>query len=288
MFFDKKQDEEIIREDLIPRSEFEKLKDLVDVHQNYLNNLYVFYDLKPTPFLKDFKNLSYEMLRLFDNICRKHDLQYWLDYSTLLGALRHNDLISWDDTLNVGMMRNDYMRLIDISDELDFKNIVFDYMKDDDNCQRWLQLRYISNDLELMTVNVYPYDYLIGELPEGIKPKGDVEEIYSKLTFSDKKEKFYCPGIEGIHGKKRRFKFKVRESEILFPLTKLQFGKYEFPAPNNTIKYIRKIYGKKYIDIPREIPKNDKLLKLRGILNIEEILVSSCNGLKKVNDDYDF
>lgn len=288
MFFDKKQDEEIIKEDLIPRSEFEKLEDLVEVHQNYLNNLYVFYDLKPTPFLNAFKNLSYEMLRLFDNICRKNNLQYWIDYATLLGALRHNDLISWDDTLNVGMMRKDYLRLIDISEGLDFDNIIFDYMRDDDNRQRYFQLRYISNDLELVTVNVFPYDYLIGELPEGINPKGDVDEIYSKLNLTDKTEKLYCPGIEGNHGKGRRFKFKARESEILFPLSKLQFGKYEFPAPNNSIKYIRKIYGKKYISIPRRIPKNDKLLKLRGILNIEEILVSSYNELKKVNDDYDF
>ena len=51
MFFDK-SGEEINREDLIPRKDFERLQQVVDVHQDYLNTLYVFYKFKPTPFLE--------------------------------------------------------------------------------------------------------------------------------------------------------------------------------------------------------------------------------------------
>ncbi len=69
---------------------------MVDVHQDYLNNLLVFYKLNPTPFLDNVRNISYEFLRLFDNICNKYGLGYWLDYSTLLGAVRHDDFIPWD------------------------------------------------------------------------------------------------------------------------------------------------------------------------------------------------
>ena len=43
--------EEINKDNLVPRKNFEKLKELVDVHQDYLNNLLVFYKLNPTPFL---------------------------------------------------------------------------------------------------------------------------------------------------------------------------------------------------------------------------------------------
>lgn len=41
MFFDK-SDDKINKDDLIPRKDFEKLKQVVDVHQDYINNLYVF------------------------------------------------------------------------------------------------------------------------------------------------------------------------------------------------------------------------------------------------------
>lgn len=66
--------EEINKDNLVPRKNFEKLKELVDVHQDYLNNLLVFYKLNPTPFLDNVRNISYEFLRLFDNICNKHGL----------------------------------------------------------------------------------------------------------------------------------------------------------------------------------------------------------------------
>ena len=55
-----------------------------------------------------------EMLRVIDGICHRHGLRYWLCSGTLLGAVRHEGYIPWDDDLDIEMMRPDYDRLMEI------------------------------------------------------------------------------------------------------------------------------------------------------------------------------
>ena len=58
--------------------------------------------------LKDIKIIEVDILKRFIEVCDKLGLKYYLMGGTLLGAVRHQGFIPWDDDIDVGMPRKDY------------------------------------------------------------------------------------------------------------------------------------------------------------------------------------
>ena len=63
---------------------------------------------KATGLLRQCQNAGAEMLRIVCRTLEDNNLTYWLDYGTLLGAVRHKGYIPWDDDLDIVMPRKEY------------------------------------------------------------------------------------------------------------------------------------------------------------------------------------
>lgn len=65
--------------------------------------------------LRQCQLVQLHLLHVFDRICKENGLQYLLEGGTLLGAMRHNGFIPWDDDLDVGLPRKDYEKFLKIA-----------------------------------------------------------------------------------------------------------------------------------------------------------------------------
>lgn len=59
-----------------------------------------------------------EVLNVIDKICEKLGIEYFADWGTFLGAIRHHGFIPWDDDFDIVMRREDYDRFYKEAPEL--------------------------------------------------------------------------------------------------------------------------------------------------------------------------
>lgn len=64
--------------------------------------------------LEELKVIEFDLLKVFDEFCKKNNIRYFLAYGTLLGAVRYKKFIPWDDDVDLLIPRDDYNRMIEL------------------------------------------------------------------------------------------------------------------------------------------------------------------------------
>lgn len=108
-------------------------KDIINYSDKYVDmilylDLFVYLEAPPQlPYkgnlakasLTDIQNENFNMLSWLYDLCRKNNIRCFLSYGTLLGAVRHQGFIPWDDDVDVSIPFPDYIKLHKIMESQD-------------------------------------------------------------------------------------------------------------------------------------------------------------------------
>lgn len=133
-----------------------------------------------SPVIKSCWASQIEVLLEIDRICRKYDIQYFAEWGTLLGTIRHGGFIPWDDDMDIAMKRIDYERFLKIAPkELPEGFKVMNYETVDDYWDvmaRVINSDFVTLDPEFLDlyhncpypsgIDIFPLDYVANDKEE--------------------------------------------------------------------------------------------------------------------------
>lgn len=228
-----------------------------------------------------------EVLSILDDICKKHNIRWFADCGTLLGAVRHRGYIPWDDDLDICMLRPDYIRFNSIiRDELpegfvilnlnnEGEDMYFEHLTritnghrinfDEDFLDTYHQFPYAAG------IDIFPIDYIAEDEEEENQRKELITYVMTvaeNLAEDDSNIDDYrdfMPTIEEICHTKIDYTKSVKRqlyqiSERLFAIYSDIGGEYVALMPywvhHNNHKYPAKLFDKtimmpfEYIEVP--------------------------------------
>ena len=141
---------------------------------------------KATGILRKKQEVNLYLLKEFAKLCRENNLNYWLRGGTLLGAVRHNGFIPWDDDSDVGMLREDFEKLCQHLENNTIFKMSWLYLNSKDDYHRIAHFGFKKD--------VYPYiDVMTFDTCTGKDTLLNWENwIKEKKSFNKKTEYCFC------------------------------------------------------------------------------------------------
>lgn len=103
-----------------------------------------------------YQSLALETLREVHKVCKKNDIDYYLAYGSLLGAIRHKGMIPWDYDIDIWVRGLDIKRFMDALNRDLPKKFYYVTRHKDKSCRHYImRIAPIGYDSEVLHVDVY-------------------------------------------------------------------------------------------------------------------------------------
>lgn len=193
-------------------------------------------------------------LKYYTDMMDRYQIPYWLDFGTLLGAVRHKGFIPWDEDVDIAIRREDRDKLLQMAKENDIR---CEMINGENALVRFVVMQLPGYSLH---IDIFGYQSVKGQTEQEAsmidrdmfkfnQKQPAFNQTYQKkiLAYLEQKEKeghgdrtIYVRGAESyITGCRHMI---IRE-DILFPLGKISFEGIEFKVPGKYIEYLTDIYG---------------------------------------------
>ena len=297
------------------------LENVADSHLELFNLIFIESNFKMRGQYRLLQLQTLELLKFLVKLCEKYGYTYWLDYGTLIGALRHEGFVPWDDEIDMSMPREDYEEFIKILPDEMAKypqlegNIELrmgvgplrhvKYSGVPSPCAQFVQLMPLAN------VDIHPVDYFKAspdnenellveytkekfiELRDGLRDKiqsGEYTDFTEasliegeKLGVSFEKTNLIGACMDGT------IRYPLLTSEV-FPLKKHEFEGFEFNIPKNPIKYLDSHYVSDVMKMPKYMVSHSRLEMIRERVkedeDLNELFEKVLSEWKEINSDF--
>ena len=266
---------------LLFEDKFKKQSDELDDVNELLNLLFSNFNIEAKGILRLEQLLSLELLNLFDKFCKKNRINYWVDYGTLLGAIRQGGFIPWDDDIDVGMLRKDFEIFIErFMDEISKnnylkENVVLEYHGLDENWKfnpNFLLLFaqiifkkpqakvdiFILDNVERVDNFKNEYKKLKKQfINDVINERGSISDSLNKynslLKTTENDANYIVDALDSYPS------YRIFKHNDIFPIKQIKFENFIFNCPNNPHNCLIEYYGNDYMHIPKSIAYHNRV-----------------------------
>lgn len=155
-------------------------------------------------------------LKIIDDIFNKNNIYYTIAYGTLLGAVRHWDMIPWDDDADITILRKDVNKVMNLKSEFKKHGLILE--------SDWKLIKVYFDDTQFPFIDIFIYDDENDKIVRCHEPYDD------KCNQIDKINNWWWDWIN-------------YPSEWIIPRKRFKFGNIEVWGPKEAEKILKFWYG---------------------------------------------